>query len=45
MFVKDSRGLPKVPRFGKYCDNIHRYASCKRFSLFSYRLAPKCLIV
>ena len=28
-----------------YCDNIHRYASCRGYNLFSYRLAPKCLIV
>ena len=44
MFVKDSGGMPNVPRFGKYYDNIHHYASCRRFNVFRYRLAPKCLV-
>ena len=45
MFVKDSGGMPNVPRFGKFYNNIHRYASCRRINSFRYRLAPKCLVI
>ena len=47
MFVKDSKGLSTLG-FRNLEDivvNIHRYASCRIFNLFSYRLTPKCLIV